>query len=331
MAKLLLFLQDGNSQEILFDKDRITIGRRSDNDVPLPYPAVSGRHAVISVLPPDRCFIEDLKSTNGTMLNGKPVKERIQLKDRDQIDIGGQKFVYLESKARLTASASASAAPPKTPELSLINKDAIIRSAGRSSSVPEENLPKAPNLSLSAAYAYLSTKEEARSPMAADTQTQSSEFEINDDEQSGLHFPTIFKAAGGKRKTPTKVEPNPLPTLDASLVAPAASEIDFDSSLPAEEDSSPMPKAVGAIEAFSGPNNERRLTLRPGEYVLGRPGLQLAVVRVTEKECRLLPMEGEPPLELRGQIVPSDGMLLEDRDQFVVGRSPLRFIRLPQE
>ncbi len=320
MAKLLLFLQDGSSQEILLDKDRVTIGRRNDNDVPLPYPAVSGRHAVFSVLPPDRCFIEDLKSTNGTMLNSKPIKERVQIKDRDQIDIGGQKFVYLEGKARAVAT--------KAPELSLADKESpITRSTATASA---EATPKAPDLSLSASHSYISTK--ARTPMTADTQSPVPEVDLDDDEEhSGLHFPTIFKASSdGKKKTVIKTEPSPLPTLDASLVAPVVDDMDLDSSLPSEDSSISMPKAVAVIEAFSGPNNERRLILRPGEYVLGRPGLQLAVVRVTEDECRLLPMEGEPPLELRGETVPEDGMLLEDQDQFVVGRSPLRFIRLPQ-
>ena len=38
-------------------------------------------------------FLEDLGSTNGTLVNGKPVAKHF-LRDRDQIDIGRQKLVY---------------------------------------------------------------------------------------------------------------------------------------------------------------------------------------------------------------------------------------------
>ncbi|MFO1307113.1 MAG: FHA domain-containing protein [Burkholderiales bacterium] len=42
MGKLVLFLKDASPVEIPLSKERVTIGRRPDNDVCLPYPAVSG-------------------------------------------------------------------------------------------------------------------------------------------------------------------------------------------------------------------------------------------------------------------------------------------------
>ncbi|MDR1529154.1 MAG: FHA domain-containing protein [Burkholderiales bacterium] len=320
MAKLLLFLQDGSSKEILFDKDRITIGRRSDNDVPLPYPAVSGRHAVISFLPPEKCFIEDLKSTNGTLLNGHLLTERKQLKDRDQVDIGGQKFVYLEGKTRAIATAT-------SPPLSLADKNTKVpRKPATMSSAHD-----APDFGLSPAHGYLNAG--GTSPMTAHTEAPSPTTEVMDDEEySGLHFPTIFKTAAANRvKNQKKTEPSPLPALDTSLVKATQDELEEENENLFEETSVSMPSPIAVIEALSGPNNHRRLLLRPGEYVLGRPGLQLAVVQVRSNECRLLPMEGEPPLELRGETVPPDGMLLEDNDRFTVGHSPLQFRLLSQQ
>ena len=47
MGKLVLYLADGTLLHVPLDKERITIGRRADNDVCLPYPAVSGEHAAV--------------------------------------------------------------------------------------------------------------------------------------------------------------------------------------------------------------------------------------------------------------------------------------------
>src|SRR4030095_16447279 len=78
--------------DVLLDKERITIGRRADNDVCLPYPAVSGEHAAVVTILADS-FLEDLGSTNGTLVNGKPIVKHF-LADNDQIDIGRQRLTY---------------------------------------------------------------------------------------------------------------------------------------------------------------------------------------------------------------------------------------------
>lgn len=93
MGKLVLFRPDGTAQHIKLDRDRVTIGRRPDNDVCLPQAAVSGEHAaVVTIL--DDSFLEDLGSTNGTLVNGKAVTKHF-LHDRDEIDIGREILVYL--------------------------------------------------------------------------------------------------------------------------------------------------------------------------------------------------------------------------------------------
>src|SRR5512141_3337199 len=93
MAKLVLFLEDGATRDIALDKERITIGRRADNDVCLPHPAVSGEHAAIVTILTDS-FLEDLDSTNGTFVNGQPVQKHF-LRDGDVIELGRQRLVFL--------------------------------------------------------------------------------------------------------------------------------------------------------------------------------------------------------------------------------------------
>ena len=93
MGKLVVFLPDGRNVDVKLDRERVTIGRRPDNDVCLPYPAVSGEHAAVVTILADS-FLEDVGSTNGTLVNGKPVAKHF-LRDRDRIDIGKQKIIYV--------------------------------------------------------------------------------------------------------------------------------------------------------------------------------------------------------------------------------------------
>ena len=93
MGKHVHFQADGSPIEIKLDRQRITIGRRPDNDICLPYPAVSGEHAVVLTILDDS-FLEDLESTNGTLVNGAAVAKCF-LRDRDEIDIGRHVLIYL--------------------------------------------------------------------------------------------------------------------------------------------------------------------------------------------------------------------------------------------
>jgi hypothetical protein len=92
MSKLVLHLEDGTTLDIPLDHERITIGRRADNDVCLPNLAVSGEHAAVVTILADS-FLEDLGSTNGTLVNGNAIVKHF-LRDRDEIDVGQHKFVY---------------------------------------------------------------------------------------------------------------------------------------------------------------------------------------------------------------------------------------------
>src|SRR5437868_11745362 len=92
MGKLVLYMPDGSTREIFLTRERIRIGRRPDNDIPLPFPAVSGEHAAIVTVLADS-FLEDLGSTNGTFVNGKSIAKHF-LRDRDRIDIGRENFIY---------------------------------------------------------------------------------------------------------------------------------------------------------------------------------------------------------------------------------------------
>ena len=157
MSKLVLYLPDGTTLDVPLARERTTIGRRADNDICLPNLAVSGEHAVVVTILADS-FLEDLNSTNGTLVNGNPIGKHF-LRDRDQIDIGRHKLVYcvdddaavdaevLAGMARITvrdfgervepAKPFARAYPAKTPDSSparehpQVRRDVIGDPAGR--------------------------------------------------------------------------------------------------------------------------------------------------------------------------------------------------------
>ncbi|TAJ95213.1 MAG: FHA domain-containing protein [Gammaproteobacteria bacterium] len=97
MAKLVLSLNGVVQGEYELNKERVTIGRKPDNDIPIDNLAVSGKHAlIISIL--DDSFLEDLGSTNGSYVNGKLVKKHA-LKNGDVISIGKHELKYINEHA----------------------------------------------------------------------------------------------------------------------------------------------------------------------------------------------------------------------------------------
>src|SRR5580658_485349 len=102
MAKLILSMDGLVLKEIPLVKERTTIGRRATNDIQIDNLAMSGEHAVIVQILND-CFLEDLGSTNGTMVNGAPIKKHF-LQHNDVIELG---------KYRLNTSTSRPVAPAR--------------------------------------------------------------------------------------------------------------------------------------------------------------------------------------------------------------------------
>jgi len=105
-AKLLVKLHDQGSRSIDLTADSFSIGRKPDNDLPIDDHTVSSRHAKI-VRVQSVYFLEDLKSTNGTAVNGKPV-ERAQLHDADVITIGQHRIIFQDNAPSAATSVPAS-------------------------------------------------------------------------------------------------------------------------------------------------------------------------------------------------------------------------------
>ncbi len=70
-----------------------TLGRHPDNTIVLDDNAASGKHALICFVQSMEWRIVDEGSTNGTLLNGSPVKE-YALRDGDKILVGDTMMVF---------------------------------------------------------------------------------------------------------------------------------------------------------------------------------------------------------------------------------------------
>src|SRR5574343_1898995 len=93
MAKLILSMDGLVLKELPLAKERITIGRKPHNDIQIDNLAISGEHASIATILQD-AFLEDLNSTNGTYVNGQPVKKHV-LQNNDVIELGKYRLKYL--------------------------------------------------------------------------------------------------------------------------------------------------------------------------------------------------------------------------------------------
>jgi FHA domain len=85
-------LRDGSEYDL--DSD-LLLGRGDQVDIRLEDPFASSRHARI-VRQGELAVIEDLGSTNGTLLNGEPLRGPQPLHPGDRIRIGDSEFSYVE-------------------------------------------------------------------------------------------------------------------------------------------------------------------------------------------------------------------------------------------
>ena len=93
MAKLILSMDGLVLKEIPLNKERISIGRKPHNEIQIDNLAISGEHAAIVTILNDS-FLEDMNSTNGTLVNGQPVKKHF-LRNMDVIELGKYKLKYM--------------------------------------------------------------------------------------------------------------------------------------------------------------------------------------------------------------------------------------------
>ncbi len=111
MFTVIVQEKGGKTQRLQFNKSEITVGRVQGNDIVLPKGNVSKRHSKI-VFKEGKFIVVDLKSTNGTYVNGHKIASPQVIKSTDKVFIGD--FV-LEIEEGANADAGMGAPPPMPP------------------------------------------------------------------------------------------------------------------------------------------------------------------------------------------------------------------------
>ena len=129
MFQVTINEKGGQGRQESFDKSEITIGRVQGNDIILPKGNISKRHSRI-VLKDGKFIIVDLKSTNGTYVNGKKITAPQVVKATDKIYIGDFTLQLTSSQNGAAEPREASlrprAAPAKEEEIDLFGGEAPI-------------------------------------------------------------------------------------------------------------------------------------------------------------------------------------------------------------
>ena len=87
IARLVVRQGSSSQQEYSLPEHNVVIGRESVNDIVFQDPEISRRHSRISYQA-GGYLIEDLGSTNGTKVNGRPISAAIPLRNGDIIALG---------------------------------------------------------------------------------------------------------------------------------------------------------------------------------------------------------------------------------------------------
>jgi FHA domain len=113
--KARLLVQKGPQPNQTFDlsQDKLTIGRSPANDITIPDPEISRKHARLVQQGTDYA-IEDLGSTNGTFVNNRRIVGLTPLHDGDLIEFG--EAVHLLYEAESTLPVDLPVQPPSKPK-----------------------------------------------------------------------------------------------------------------------------------------------------------------------------------------------------------------------
>src|SRR5450432_317266 len=87
MFAIVISEKGGAERRELFDKHEINVGRVQGNDLMLPKGNVSKRHARL-LFRDGRFIVTDLKSTNGTYVNGRKIAQATIVREGDKIYVG---------------------------------------------------------------------------------------------------------------------------------------------------------------------------------------------------------------------------------------------------
>jgi pSer/pThr/pTyr-binding forkhead associated (FHA) protein len=273
MAKLILSMDGLVLKEIPLAKERTTIGRKPHNDIQIDNLAVSGEHAVIVTILNDS-FLEDLGSTNGTVVNGNAIKKHF-LQNNDIIELGKYKLKFVGE-----AAPAAGAAPAG--EKADFEKTMVLRPSQMKAAADQ-----AKAMAAAAGGGAAGAQAAAVAQRAAAVQAVGA----------------TATAAGIADKDPAKAPA-------AAAAAPAAAVPASATATAPAKPGQPM----GAIQLLSGANAGKELELNKPLTTLGKPGVQVAVLTRRPQGYFITHVEGSSRPAVNGQQIGTAPHALKDHD-----------------
>jgi len=273
MAKLILSMDGLVLKEIPLAKERTTIGRKPHNDIQIDNLAVSGEHAVIVTILNDS-FLEDLGSTNGTVVNGNAIKKHF-LQNNDIIELGKYKLKFVGEAAPAAAGAPAG-------EKADFEKTMVLRPSQMKAAADQ-----AKAMAAAAGGGAAGAQAAAVAQRAAAVQAVGA----------------TATAAGIADKDPAKAPA-------AAAAAPAAAVPASATATAPAKPGQPM----GAIQLLSGANAGKELELNKPLTTLGKPGVQVAVLTRRPQGYFITHVEGSSRPAVNGQQIGAAPHALKDHD-----------------
>jgi pSer/pThr/pTyr-binding forkhead associated (FHA) protein len=292
MAKLIISVDGQVLDEVVLAQERTTIGRKPHNDVRIENLAVSGEHAAIVTILNDS-FLEDLGSTNGTTVNGHPIKKHF-LQNNDVVEIGKYKLKYINEKASQAAPGD-------------FEKTVVLR----------------PSQSAAQQSAAASGVTRLGEPAGA----RPSGYHDPDTTLPGPLPSQVAGMAGQQASSPAAIQAaaagdvQPLAALPAiAPVQPAAAPA------AAMRPASPAP---AAIQILTGPSAGKELDLVKNLTTLGKPGMQVAVITRRPHGFFITHVEGAQYPSVNGHSLDGQPRQLHDHDIIELAGVKMEFFHKP--
>ena len=338
MAKLILSMDGQVLKEIPLSKERTTIGRKPHNDVQIDNIAVSGEHAVIVSIQDDS-FLEDLDSTNGTVVNGKPVKKHF-LQDNDVVELGKYKLKYVVEKGKPQAAAAPAAADfektmvlrPGAMKAAVEQAKAMAAAGGQPAAAQAVRAAAVQQAATSAAASGVADKDAKAAPAKPQAAP------VAEKASPAAHAATTqFASAAPVATPPPAATTAPAAPAAAAPAAPAAVAAPAAAAAPAAPPAAaPAPTAppqaaprpaqpIGAIQLLSGANAGKEMELLKPLTTLGKPGVQVAVLTRRPQGYFITHVEGAQQPVVNGQSIGNAPHALKDHDMIEIAGIKLEF------
>ena len=296
MSHLVVTLEDKLVGEFPISKEKMTIGRKPDNDICINNLAISSYHTqIITVL--DSSFLEDLNSTNGTYVNARLVKKHA-LEDGDLIDVGNYRIRYVGNEPQ-EAHEDESDVLEKTIVLSPGTADSVEEFLKKENTIVE---PRPTSAISNHPAPIIDTREE-------------DDVEV---EESSTPAVASEEAAKAHQIAEQSVSAPIAPTPDERIKTPSNTSY---------QAASEQQDRIGKLQVLNGKNAGLVLDLKKSLTTFGSPKLAVAGVTKRAKGYFLIHVQGQEgqPTLLNGEPLKDKATQLEDNDIIEVANIKLEF------